>query len=244
MFIKRHGRGPRAFLGIHGWSGTHRTFDPLLPHLPTDATLWTVDLPGCGQSPRLAQLDQAALNRAIAGAVASLEADAVTLIGNCSGAVQALCAMPEMAGRIERLVLIDPFAFTPWYFKLFVTPGLGFWAYYTTFANPLGRWLANRSLKRHRTEETDLTESFGRIDHDVTRRYLELLTGIDGIDQFAWIRHPIDLVHGERTFGAVRRSIGMWTRIWPQARVFELRGAGHLPILEATEPLSRIIFNL
>ncbi|MDX2032829.1 MAG: alpha/beta fold hydrolase [Blastocatellia bacterium] len=243
MFIKRYGQGERVFFGLHGWSGTHRTFEPLVPFLPPDATLYAVDLPGSGRSPRLASLDQESLSRAIAEAVNGLDADAITFIGNCSGAIQGLAALPAFAARVERLVLIDPFAFTPWYFRLFVLPVFGRYAYYSTFANPLGRWIANLSLKRHRTEETDLTESFGRIDHASVYRYLELLTQIDGIDQFAWIRHPIDIVHGERTFGAVRVSIERWKRIWPQARTFELAGAGHLPILEATEQLSRIIFN-
>lgn len=244
MFIKRYGQGERAFFGVHGWSGTHRTFEPLVPFLPPDVTLYAVDLPGSGRSPRLPALDHETLSRAIAEEIDGLAADSITFVGNCSGAIQGLGALPAIAERVERLVLIDPFAFTPWYFQLFVQPVIGRVAYYSTFANPIGRWIANLSLRRHRAEATDLTESFGRIDHASTYRYLELLTRIDGIDQFAWIRHPIDIVHGERTFGAVRTSVEMWKRIWPQARIFELKGAGHLPIQEATEQLSRIIFKL
>jgi hypothetical protein len=50
-------------------------------------------------------------------------------------------------------------------------------------------------------------------------------------------------VYGERTFGAVKKSVGMWQSIWPQARAHMLEGAGHLPILEATAQLARIVFQ-
>jgi len=244
MFHKRYGTGPQAFVGLHGWSGDHRTFEPLLRFMPPEASFYSLDLPGCGRSPKPSSLAFDAVCETIAEAIRSLGPERVTLVGNCSGAIFGLGAMPWMADRIERLVLIDPFAYAPLYFRLFVVPGFGKLAYASTFANPLGRWLTNRSLKKHRTEATDLTESFARIDHGVAYRYLELLTGIESIDPFVWIRQPIEIVHGARTFAAVRASIGMWRGIWPQARVFELTGAGHLPILEATEPLARIIFHL
>ncbi|MGH9939138.1 MAG: alpha/beta fold hydrolase, partial [Blastocatellia bacterium] len=105
------------------------------------------------------------------------------------------------------------------------------------------RWITNLSLKRRRTAETDLTVSFRAVDHGASYRYLRMLCAIDGIAGFAWIQHPIDIVCGERTFNAIKRSAAMWREIWPQARVFELEGAGHLPIEEATEDLSRIIFQ-
>lgn len=167
----------------------------------------------------------------------------MTVIGNCSGAILALAAMPQIADRVDRLVLIDPFAFVPWYFRIFVAGTAGKYAYYATFANPAGRWITNLSLKRHRTEASDLTGSFTGADHGVAYRYLQLLPSIDGIGSFAWIRHPIDIVCGERTFGAVMKSIEMWKSIWPQTREHRLAGAGHLPIEEAPEALSRIVFQ-
>jgi len=243
MFVKRFGQGERVFVGLHGWSGDHTTFAPVARYLPLDATLYSVDLPGCGQSPPPRELTLAGLADEIAAGIATLGSQSITVVGNCSGAILALAALPRIAERVNRLVLIDPFAFAPWYFKLFVTTPVGKYAYYSTFANPLGRWITNLSLKRHRTEESDLTGSFRAIDHAVAHRYLQLLTSMDGIADFAWIRHPVDIVYGERTFGAIRRSVEMWRSVWPQARAFELTGAGHLPIEEAPESLSRVIFD-
>jgi pimeloyl-ACP methyl ester carboxylesterase len=182
----------------------------------------------------------------VATALEAVESPTLTLIGNCSGALLGLAALeqqPSIQKRIERLVLIDPFAFTPWYFQLFLVPLFGKVAYYSTFANPLGRVVTNLSLRGHRAGETDLTHSFRRIDHTVSYRYLEMLTGIGSIDRWAKIELETDLIHGARTFSAVKQSMGLWQRMWPHARVHALASAGHLPILESTEELSRLLFR-
>ena len=111
---------------------------------------------------------------------------------------------------MRRLVLIDPFAFLPWYFKVFVHPRIGHIAYHSTFANPVGRWLTNASLRNRRAAETDLTGSFRELDHDVSLRYLEMLDAIDGIARFSTISAPVDIAYGERTFAAVKQSVEQW----------------------------------
>ena len=249
MYVKRYGSGEKIFFGLHGWSGDHRTFAPLAANMPhSSASLYSADLPGCGRSAALPNLTSDSVTDEIVRAVLVVvpPGKQVTLVGNCSGAILGLLAAMRIEERVNRLVLIDPFAYWPWYFRVFVTKSFGNFgrhAYRTTFANPFGRWLTNQSLRAHRTAETDLTNSFGRIDHDVAQRYLALLAEVEGIERFADLRRvPIDIVYGERTFGAVKKSIAMWQQIWPQARARMLAGAGHLPILEATAALSEIVF--
>lgn len=247
MFTKRYGQGGRVFFGLHGWSGDHTTFAPLAPFVPADATLISVDLPGCGQSPSLPRaFAMSEVARLIAAEIAQLNASRITLVGNCSGALLGLSALqfqPQLNRLITRLVLIDPFAYAPWYFKIFVAPPIGHYAYLTTFANPAGRWLTNLSLKKRRAAESDLTSGFSQVDHAVAYRYLQLFTAIGGIEQWRGIAQPVDIVYGARSFAAIKKSLAMWQQLWPQARLHKLAGAGHLPIQEATEELSRIIFR-
>jgi pimeloyl-ACP methyl ester carboxylesterase len=242
MHLERYGSGAQVYFGLHGWSGDHTTFVPLLDHLPADASLYSADLPGCGKSPAPPHWTLAAITDEVVTAIASIATAPITLIGNCSGALLGLLAAKQLARNIGRLVLIDPFAYWPWYFKVFVAPGWGKYAYYSTFANPVGRWLTNRSLTNKRTAQTHLTQSFAAVNHEVVQRYLVMLTGIDGIAQFSQMPMPIDIVYGARTFAAVKKSAAQWRTIWPQARCWELPGAGHLPIEEATAQLSEIIF--
>ena len=242
MYVEKYGSGERAYLGVHGWGGDHRTFAPLVERMPRGYAFYAPDLPGYGHSPSPREWSLSAIAENIASAITSIDAAKVTLIGNCSGAILGLLAANGFDERVERFVLIDPFAFMPWYFKIFVAGDFGRVAYYSTFANPVGRWMTNLSLKGRRTSETNLTHSFGAIDHEVSYRYLQLLSGVGGITQFSRINAPIDIVYGEKTFSAIKQSLRLWQGIWPHARSSELRGAGHLPILEATEQLSEIVF--
>ncbi|HEY0101752.1 MAG TPA: alpha/beta fold hydrolase [Pyrinomonadaceae bacterium] len=246
MYVKRYGSGAQTYFGLHGWSGDHRTFAPLAAHLPARASLYSADLPGCGASPARRALTLDSITNEIVEAIdkAAPARGRATLIGNCSGAILGLLVAQRIESKLARLVLVDPFAYWPWYFRVFVAGSFGRHAYRTTFATSFGRWLTNQSLRGHRTAETDLTNSFGRIDHEVAQRYLALLAEVGGIEQFAGLRRvPIDIVYGERTFGAVKRSVAMWQGIWPQARAFVLKGAGHLPLHEATVALSEIVFT-
>jgi pimeloyl-ACP methyl ester carboxylesterase len=184
----------------------------------------------------------AAVAREIADSIGSLYAP-VTLIGNCSGANIGCFVANLIPDRIARLVTIDAFAFWPWYFSVFVNPFFGRYAYFTTFENPIGRWLTNLSLTSKRREDTSLTDGFTRVDHRATYRYLTMLHEAGGVDQFAGFNMPIDITFGARSFAGVRQSAAIFQELWPQAEVTCLEGAGHLPILEATDLLQQIIFR-
>jgi pimeloyl-ACP methyl ester carboxylesterase len=242
MFISRHGKGPRTFLGLHGWSGDHRTFAPLLTALPEDATFYALDLPGCGQSPDPARWTLNEISSSIAEVARSIPAP-FTLVGNCSGALLGMVAAQQLHGRVERMLLIDVFAEFPWYFRIFLLPLLGPVAYYTTFANPMGRWITNASLSARRTEDTTLTGGFAKTRHWSTYRYLQLFKSYPAPDTFDDLTMPIDLVCGSKTFGAAIDSLAIWKAVWPQACMWRLEGAGHLPILEATSRVRDILFK-
>lgn len=242
MYVEKYGEGESAYYGLHGWGGDHKTFAPLVKHMPAGARLYAADLPGYGRSPEPSEWSLTAIADEIVCAAAQIDESKITVVGNCSGAILGLLAAQRLPDRIERLVLIDPFAFMPWYFKVFVAGSFGRYAYYSTFANPIGRWLTNASLKRRRAASSDLTRSFGAVNHNISQRYLALLAGIKEIKQFGDLRMPIEIVYGEKTFGAVKESVARWKNIWPQARATRLAGAGHLPIEEATRQLSAIVF--
>ena len=243
MFVERHGRGPEVYFALHGWGGDRRTFAPLAPYVPETASLYAADLPGCGDSSAPREWSVGAVVEEIVGAVRDTDAESVTLVGNCGGAVFALLAARELGGRVGRVSMLDPFAYLPRYFKLFNAGEFGRRAYGATFANPFGRWLTNRSLRGRRAGVADLTASFADVDHEAARLYLKLYDEVGGVEIFRGLRVPVDIAHGERTFGAVKRSLALWREVLPQARVRELRGVGHQPSVEAPAQVAEIIFT-
>lgn len=246
MELERWGTGPRVFLGLHGWGGDRSTFAPLRLRLPADATFWSADLPGYGLSPRPAAFTEAAVVAEIAAAVARVRAEGgrpPVLVGNCLGAILALCAARWIEPALAGVVGLDAFPSLPWYFSLFTRGTFGRRAYDATFASARGRRLTNRALAARRTEDTDLTASFARIDHEVTLAYLHLMRAVGSAAHFAGLTLPVTLLHGERTFAAVRRGGEHWRRVLPQVRVASLPGAGHLPLQEAPEAVARWVFG-
>ncbi|MCS7316468.1 MAG: alpha/beta fold hydrolase [Bryobacterales bacterium] len=242
MYVERYGSGLAAVLGLHGWSGDHRTFEPLVPYLPPMVTLYAPDLPGCGQSPPPGEWTLAGVLAPLADLARKLPAP-LTLLGNCSGAILALCLalrLPESS--LARLVLIDPFAYWPWYFRVFASRAIGAYAYWLSFGNPIGRRLLNLALAAKRNRQTDLTAGFRFASQRTALAYLRMLEEIRDLSEFARLRVPVQILHGERTFGAVRASLRSFQALWPAATVQEIAGAGHLPLKEAPQAVAASIF--
>lgn len=243
MFVERQGWGGEAYLALHGWGGDRRAFAPLAPFVPAHASLYSADLPGCGHSPPPREWTVAAVVKEVVEAARTLAPARVNLVGNCGGAVFALLAAKELGESAGRVLMIDPFAYLPRYFRLFLAGEFGRRAYDATFATPLGRWLTNQALRPRREDGGDLTATFADVDHEVARRYLALFDEVGGVEIFRGVEAPVEIAYGEKTFGAVRRSLARWGEVLPRARVRELKGAGHLPLEEATAELAEMIFK-
>jgi pimeloyl-ACP methyl ester carboxylesterase len=244
VFVERYGWGPQVYFALHGWGGDRRTFAPLAPFVPEDASLYAADLPGCGDSPRPNAWTVGCVVEEVVWAVRATGAARVTLVGNCGGAVFALLAARELGALVERVSMIDPFAYLPRYFKLFNAGEFGRRAYDATFANPFGRWLTNQSLRGRRAGASDLTASFAEVDHEAARRYLALYEEAGSVEIFRGLQTPVEIAYGERTFGAVKRSLALWRDVLPRARVRVLLGAGHQPFVEVPAQLAEIIFGV
>lgn len=248
MLIHETGEGLRGVVGFHGWSGDHRTFQPLWDRTPVGWTFFSFDLPGCGESVEPAVWSFRAVAREVAEEVVRLGMRDLVLVGSCSGAILTAFVARELRemGRPEvaaRLVMIDPFAYCPWYFRFFLVPVFGPLMYATAFANPVGRWITNLFLQDKRAGDTNLTESFAAVDHRVVWKYLKMLFECGRPGQFRGLHLPVDILYGEKTFSAVRRSVQEWKEALPQARVKELAGVGHLPISEGTEKVAKVVFG-
>lgn len=243
MNVERTGSGPRAFAGVHGWAGNIRTFRRLYAFMPADASFYAMDLPGYGDTKAPAELTLERVLESIAAMVNQIPSGDVTLVCNCGGAQFGLEAIRVHGLKVRRLALIDPFAYCPWYFHLFTWGRFGRNAYYSTFANPLGRFITNNAMWRRRRPETNLTSAFVSVDHSVAHRYLSLMVSLADTERFRGLPVEIDILHGDRTFAAVRRSLAIWRHVFPGARVHELQGAGHEPIREATGQLAGILFE-
>ena len=248
MFIQQTGRGPQTVVGLHGWSGDHHTFDPLLGEMPEDYRFYALDLPGCGKSALPQKWEMRSLACEVAQEVIELNRKNMTLMGSCSGGILAVFVSRELirmgkGDMVKRLVMIDPFAFCPWYFQLFLVPVAGPCMYAAAFANPIGRWITNLFLQDKRAEDTHLTRAFAEVNHRVVWKYLKMLSECGRPDQFRGLNLPVDILFGEKTFFSVRKSVRDWKEALPQAKLIKLKGVGHLPIDEGTKKMAEMVFS-
>ncbi|MFN7927720.1 MAG: alpha/beta hydrolase [Blastocatellia bacterium] len=251
MYFAKYGTGESVIVGLHGWSGDRRTFDPLMTHLPPGISFYSFDVPGSGNSPPPAKWQMNSIVSQIGEILMTVAPCCITLIGSCSGGLLCLFLAKHLAHtatvtKINRIVLLDPYAYLPWYFQAFVAPQMGkigWYAYYTTFANPVGRWLTNLSLHKRRTKNAHLTNSFAAVNHQAVYQQLKLLSESGAAEQFRGLTLPIDILYGEHTFAAVKDSVKRWKEIFPQANCYALKNAGHLPLEEATEQVATILFQ-
>ncbi len=232
-----------VFVGLHGWNGSCHTFDALGVRRPADRRFVSLDLPGYGRSPAPErwELEEVAA-QVVATIDAAVGAAPVSLVGSCSGGVVGLFVAGLLGARLDRFIFLEPFAFVPDYLRVFLTPVVGRLFYYSAFGNPVGRRITNAALADHRGADTDMMASFGRGSLEVPLKYLHLFDDIGGPERFAALPGRIELVWGEHTFEAIRDSVQIWSRVWPNAQCVEIAGAGHLLLEEAPDQIAAHVF--
>ncbi len=240
MHIERFGEGDRQIVALHGWGGDHRHFAPMALRLPAGWRLWSADLPGYGRSAAPAAWTAGAIVDELASDLDRLGVVRARLIGFCSGAILALLLAQRRSELVERILMIDPFAYVPWYFRLFLGGAFGRRAYRVSFASPTGRRVITAVLRRLQSSDEDFLKAFERVDHDVALRWLRLLREVEPVSRFADVRTPVAIAVGEHTFKAVRRSVEMFRAMWPWAEVHKLRAVGHLPLVRGAAQLAAL----
>lgn len=245
MFYKSYGDGDDIYLAFHGWAGDHREFSAIAARVPEGAHFISCDLPGYGETPPPIDWKMTTIIDQIENGLSDLlePARKITLVGFCSGVIIALLFAHRRPDCFKRIVMIDPFAFLPWYFKIFTLGEFGKRAYTSTFESPMGRKITDRILSSAQTSDADFTAAFTTVNHEVTRNYLNLLAPLDKQDLFVGFDMPAEIVLGEKTFGAVKESASMIQALWPGTKVNVLPRTGHLPLIKGARVLRRIIFE-
>lgn len=245
LFVEKRGEGRKAVVMLHGWNGNHRAFAPIMRRRPKDTALYLVDQPGCGASADPEAWTTEAIAAPIVDLVRNLEEEHVTIAGTCSGAVVGMFVALAVPHRVQRLLLIDPFLEPPWYFKMFTLPLLGALFYFSTFANPIGRWIVNLSMSKKKRAGVDVTNGFAGANPMRALRYLEALvaTPRPAARALRSLAPKTEIAIGSRTFRAVVRGVQAFrARYWRRVKVTVLDGAGHLPHIETPRALAAFVW--
>ncbi|MFL2665053.1 MAG: alpha/beta fold hydrolase [Dehalococcoidia bacterium] len=241
IYSKKFGSGPKKYVGISGWGGNNNTYTPIIKYLPKDVSFTSFDIQGFGKSEKPEKWDIKNICSEIIEELAINEK--TNLVGNCTGGILGLEICKIMNYKINKLVMIDPFIYTPWYFLLLVNKYFGEKAYMATFASKTGRYISNLLLKSKRNEDTNLTEHFSNMDHNNSYNFLRMMHNHPGLSTYSNLTNPLSVIHGDKTFNAVKKSISKIKNEINHASIHEVNHAGHLPIEEQPDLVSKLIFN-
>jgi pimeloyl-ACP methyl ester carboxylesterase len=116
LAYEEHGRGARALVLVHGFTGSRRDFAPRLPELAALGRTVAVDLRGHGGSGRAPDPSAYTLERLaddLVGFLDAMELAGCDLLGHSMGGMVALRAALEAPGRLGSLLLMDTAARAP-----------------------------------------------------------------------------------------------------------------------------------
>jgi len=108
--VEEHGAGPRAFVLIHGFTGSRDDFREMLPRLAARGRTLALDLRGHGGSTNTGEAagyDFETLRDDVLGALDAVGVDRFDLLGHSMGGMVALRIALDAPERVASLVLMD-----------------------------------------------------------------------------------------------------------------------------------------
>jgi pimeloyl-[acyl-carrier protein] methyl ester esterase len=246
LHVESRGSGADLVL-LHGWGMHGGVWADVAARLARTCRVHSVDLPGHGYSPALAQTNLGTLTQAVASRVP----EGATLLGWSLGALVALNLAAQAPCRVRRLVLVSA---TP----CFV--GRADWPHgmpaeqFTDFAARLvrdpaaavQRFVALQVLGsgEPRREAQALSHSLRArpaASLGALQQGLEILRDVDLRSQIGAVHVPACVIHGSDD-AIIPPAAGKWlARALPHAQWEVFERAGHAPFLSQAERFARIV---
>ena len=242
--IPKIGSGPITHLAFHGWGSDHRTFDPISSMVPDHYSVLCPDLPGYGSSKSPKEWSLECVTDETFSMLENQNiTEPVIIIGNCLGAVLGLEMISRKLIVAKKIFIIDPVIFFPMYLKIFLFGKLGKTAYHGTLDTKIGRFLSNLAVSRNKSTDIDYTKSFEDVNHDSAYKYLHMMSQIPHPSRYSSNNIDVDIIYRKKTLGAVKKSSKALKSIWAHAKEIEIPNAGHLPLIEQTEIMAKLLFE-
>jgi 4,5:9,10-diseco-3-hydroxy-5,9,17-trioxoandrosta-1(10),2-diene-4-oate hydrolase len=255
MHCLKVGTGPELLL-VHGLLGTASTWEPTIPGLAEQSTVYAVDALGIGESDRVPGLD-ASLEAQASRLVQFMDRSSIQcadFLATSHGGAVALTLAANFPTRVRNLLLhapANPFSRLGDPLIRFYLSGLGNWFAHRIATLPapmqalaLGRMYGDPT----QIQDGSLGKYIGSLRVPGTVEYvLSMLQS--WFDDMGKLESALQLVRGFPTlllWGDRDRAVSLESaqelrRCFDQVELVELPGTGHLPYEECPETLARIV---
>ncbi len=237
LYFEQTGSGPDLVL-IHGWGAHGGIWSDLAASLAENFRLTIIDLPGLGRS---AALDHGFTLESAITAIKAVTPEAAIWMGWSLGALITMALALSDKNRVKKMILIGgspcfakkkdwPFATSSE-----VLDGFGNMLK-TDYRKTLTRFLSLQMGDSIRAREVLRTQrqllfQYGEPDITALAEMLAVLKETDLRESLSQLDVPTLLIHGERDTLAPVTAANYLERHLPQARLFKIKGAGHVPFL-------------
>jgi 4,5:9,10-diseco-3-hydroxy-5,9,17-trioxoandrosta-1(10),2-diene-4-oate hydrolase len=255
MHYLKAGTGPDLIL-LHGLLGTASTWEPTLPGLAEESTIFAVDALGIGESERVLGID-ATLEAQASRIVEFMDACGIRcadFLATSHGGAVALMLAARYPAQVRNLLLhapANPFSRLADPLVRFYLSGLGIWFAHRVTGLP--QPMQALALGRMYGDPTQLRDgSLGkyinslRVPGTVAYVLSILRTWFDDMGKLELaLQHirqfPTLLLWGDRDRAVSLESAQQLQRCFDRVEFAELPGTGHLPYEECPETLARLV---
>ncbi|MEU2072671.1 alpha/beta hydrolase [Streptomyces sp. NPDC013489] len=246
--------GPRQappLLLIHGSGASGGSWGPVVPVLAGSRHVLRIDLPGCGQSPPAAAYDIPGQALRVAARLDRLGLGPLTVAGHSSGGYVATALAEQRPDLVRSIALIstgpslDALLPQPLVLRVLLCPPLGplLWARRSDAMIRKGlRATAARPVDVPDDMVAELRCTTYRTFRTVLRRGTEYLAERSVPERLTALGLPVLAVFGTADPRWEPSSVHEYDAV-PDARVEQLPGVGHLPMLEAPEATGRLLLD-
>jgi pimeloyl-ACP methyl ester carboxylesterase len=248
--------GPRQappLLLIHGSGASGGSWSTMVPALAGHHHVLRVDLPGCGQSPPAASYDVPEQAGRVAAHLDHLGLGPVTAVGHSSGGYVATALAEQRPDLVRSIALIscgpssDALLPQPLVLRVLLGPPFGPLLWSRRSDAMIRKGIGATAARPVDVPDDMVAETRGttyRTFRTVLRRNMEYIAERSVPERLAALDVPVPVL---AVFGAADprwepSSVHQYDAV-PNARVEQLPGVGHLPMLEAPEATSKLLLD-
>ena len=249
---KKSGSGP-PLVFFHGWIGNEDTFGPCHIGFAHHYTVYRPAWPGYGNSSPLTDFSIEDLVEIGKNFIQAMGHTSVTLIGNCLGGNVAMELARRYPGMVERLILIELYAYFPRYLYLLLVPGFNKILYRMVFKTSFGFNLLNSFMPLQQTNGNSnwmyTWEGFNRTPVESALGFLKAIhrfsKKILKIHKESYRTNlPVIYIEGGRSFGPVKDFINVARLCFHNLIIIGMPESLHNPVVERPELFNQRVLKI
>lgn len=249
---KKISSGP-PLVFFHGWIGNEDTFGPCHAAFADHYTVYRPAWPGYGSSSPLPDFSIEDLVEIGKNFIQAMGHTSVTLIGNCLGGNVAMELVRRYPGMVERLILIELYAYFPRCLYLLLVPGLNKILYRMVFKTSFGFNLLNSFMPLQQTNGNSnwmyTWEGFNRTPVESALGFLKAIhrfsKKILKIHKESYRTNlPVIYIEGGRSFGPVKDFINIARLCFHNLTIVGMPESLHNPVVERPELFNQRVLKI